>query len=192
MGRGQPLQPLLHPVGEDADDAQHLRPRVPEGLHHLNDAASGGDQILHHHHLPALFQPALNLVLPAMVLLSGADIAHGQPQQMGGDGGVGNAGGSGAHERFHVRVFPADGLGQGVLHIAAHLGVGEGQAVVAVHRALDAAGPDKGLLRAEEYRANLQQVLGNFLGDGVWRGHICHLSFCVFGRQPTNSATHRR
>ena len=127
-----------------------------------------------------------------MVLLPGADIAHGQAQQVGGDGGMGNPGGGGAHQNLRPRVFPADGLSHGPLHIVPHLGGGEGQAVVAVHGALDAAGPEEGLLRAEEYRAYIQQVLGNFFGNGIRGVHACHLSFCVFGPQPVNSATHRR
>ena len=93
---------------------------------------------------------------------------------MAGDGGVGDAGGGGAHEDLGVRVLPADGLGEGVFHVVSHLGRGEGQAVVAVDRALDAAGPGEGLLRAEEDRLDLQQVLRDGLGDVV---HGVLLSF---------------
>ena len=51
-------------------------------------AAAGGDEILHYDDLLALFKPALNLVLPAVILRTAADIAHRQAHQMCGDGGA--------------------------------------------------------------------------------------------------------
>ena len=44
----------------------------------------------------------------------------------------------------------------------AYGGSGEGQAVVAVDGALDAAGPGEGLVRPQEHRADAQQIVGDF------------------------------
>ena len=93
IGGGQTVQALLEPVGEDGHDAQNLGAGLPQGLHHFNAAAAGGDQVLHHHDLLALLQLALDAVLAAVVLVAGADIAHGQVHEMAHDGGVGDAGG---------------------------------------------------------------------------------------------------
>ena len=162
-GLRQPLQALFHAVGEDADDAQHLGPGLPQHVHHLDDAAAGGDEVLHYHHPLARLQPALDLVPAAVVLAAGADVAHGQIQQVAGDGGVGDTGGGGAHEDLNRGILPADGLRQGVLHAAADRRGGEGEAVVAVHGALDAAGPGEGLLRPEEDGLDAEQVPCNLL-----------------------------
>ena len=74
---------------------------------------------------------------------------------MSGDGGVGDAGGGGAHEDFHRGVFLPDGLRKGGLHVVSHFRRGEGEAVVTVDRAFDAAGPGEGFFRPEEDGFNL-------------------------------------
>ena len=66
--------------------------------------------------------------------------------------------------------------GQTLLHIQADFRGGEGQAVVGVHRAFDAAGPGEGLIRAEEHGLDLEKV---FRDDFF---HCFHY--------PTNSFTH--
>ena len=63
---------------------------------------------------------------------------------------VGDTGGGGAHQDLCLRVVVPDQLRKAVFHIQPHLRRGEGQAVVAVHRAFYAAGPGKGLVRAEK------------------------------------------
>ena len=73
---------------------------------------------------------------------------------MARDGGVGDARRRSAHENLHTGIVLADKVHQPLLHMGADLGGGEGQAVVAVDGALDAAGPGKGLVRAEEHRAD--------------------------------------
>ena len=155
------LHALLHAVGEDAHHAQHLSARFPQGLHGFQHAAAGGDQILHDHDLLALVQTALDAVLAAVVLIAGADVAHGQAQQVGGNGGVGDTGGGGAHQDLRLRILPLHGIGDGLLHLVPGFRSGEDQPVIAVDGALDAAGPGKGLLRAEKDRLDLQQTLGN-------------------------------
>ena len=60
------------------------------------------------------------------------------------------------------RYMGADQLHQALLHGRADGGSGEGQAVVAVDGALDAAGPGEGLVRPQEHRADAQQIVGDF------------------------------
>ncbi len=84
---------LVHAVGEDADDAQHLRAGGPQGDHGVQHTAAGGDQVLDDHHPLAGGQLALDLVPAAVILAAGADVAHRQAQQVGGDGGMGDTGG---------------------------------------------------------------------------------------------------
>ena len=100
------------------DDAENFGAGLPQSLHHLNAAAGGGDQVLHHHYLLALFQPALDAVLTAMVLVAGADIAHGQIHEMAHDGGVSDAGGGGAHQHLRLWIVGADQLRESLFHVA--------------------------------------------------------------------------
>ena len=67
-------------------------------------------RVLDDHDFLALFQFALDLVAAAVVLGPGTHVAHGQAEDVGGDGGVGDAGGGGAHQHFAVRVVVADGF----------------------------------------------------------------------------------
>ena len=97
-----------------------------------------------------------------MVLVAGADVAHGQVHQVAHDGRVSDAGGGRAHQHLRIRVMGADQLHQALLHGRADGGSGEGQAVVAVDGALDAAGPGEGLVRPQEHRADAQQIVGDF------------------------------
>ena len=57
---------------------ENLGTRLPQRLHNFNAAAGGGDQVLHHDHLLAFFQLALNAVLTAVVLVAAAHVAHGR------------------------------------------------------------------------------------------------------------------
>ena len=133
---------------------------------------------------PTRQELALNLVLPAMVFRPGTDVTHGECQQVGGDGCVGNASGAGAHEDLGLGVvFLHDG-GQALLHIQADLVVGEGQAVVAVDGALDAAGPGEGLVRAEEHRLDFQQVFRDL--------QLVVHSLCLLIPQIRSRSVHRR
>ena len=116
---------------------------------------------------------------------------------MGGNGGVGNACGGGSHQNFRLRVLPLHGIGNGLLHLVPGFRSGEDQPVIAVDRALDAAGPGKGLLRAEKDRLDLQQTLGNAHIDAVhslfsFISIFCRSNRFRFAAQPTNSATQRR
>ena len=111
--RGELFQPLLHAVGEDAHHAQHLSARFAQRVNRVDDAAAGGDEILDDHDLLAAVQTALDAVFAAVILIAGADIAHRQTQQVGGDGGVGDTGGGGTHEHLGLRIFAADGVGDG-------------------------------------------------------------------------------
>ena len=81
---------------------------------------------------------------------------------MAHDGGMGDACGGGAHQHFHVGIVLPDQLHQALLHLGTDGGGGEGQAVVAVDGALDAAGPGEGLVRPQEHRADAQQIVGDF------------------------------
>ena len=161
MGGGQAVQALLEPVGEDGRDTEDFGAGLPQGLHHFDAAAGSGDQILHYDDFLPLFQFALNAVLAAMVLVAGADVAHGQVHQVAHDSGVGDAGGGRAHQHLHIRVMGADQLHQPLLYVRADGGGGEGQAVVAVDGALDAGGPGKGLVRPQEYGTDRQKVMGD-------------------------------
>ena len=157
----------MHAVGKDAHHAQHVGPGVPQRLHHADDAAAGGDQVLNDHHALARLQPALDLILAAVILAAGADISHGQTQNMAGNGGVGDAGGGGAHQHLRCGIELAHGVGNGLLHLIAHLRRGEDQAVVTVNGAFDAAGPEKRLLRPEKNGSDGEQAAG----DGVANVH---------------------
>ena len=70
------------------------------------------------------------------------------------NGCVGNTGGGGTHKNFHIRVILPNQLSQALFHMGTHFRCSQGQAVIGVNRAFDAAGPGEGLLRAEEYRLN--------------------------------------
>ena len=113
-----------------------------------------------------------------MVLAAGADVAHGQAHEVAHDGGVGDARRRSAHENFHTGIVLADEVHQPLLHVGADLRGGEGQAVVAVDGAFNAAGPGEGLVRAEEHRADGEQVVG----DGLFTGHVQD-SFLMFRRE---------
>ena len=91
-----------------------------------------------------------------MVLVAAAHVAHGQVHHVRHNGRVGDARGGRAHEHLHIRIFTADNFHQAVFHLVAHLGRGQGQAVVAVNGALDAAGPGEGFLGPEKHRADGQ------------------------------------
>ena len=148
MCSGKPVQTLLEAVGEDRDDAKNFRAGIPQSLHHLNAASGSGDQVFHHHYLLALFQPALDAVLTAMVLVAGADIAHGQIHEMTHNGGVSDACGGGAHQHLGLWIVGADQLRQSLFHVGADGGGGQSQTVVAVDGTFDAAGPGEGLVRS--------------------------------------------
>ena len=96
-----------------------------------------------------------------MILVAGANVAHGHTKQVGGDGGVRDAGGGGSHEHLRVGVVLADELCQPLLNVRAHSRGGQGETVVAVYRAFDAACPCEGLFRAEVYGADGQEVSGD-------------------------------
>ena len=87
---------------------------------------------------------------------------------MGGDGRVGDAGGGGAHQDLHGGIVLADQVHQTLFHVGADGGGRQGQAVVTVDGALDAAGPGEGLVGPQEHGADAQQVMGN----GFLQTHI--------------------
>jgi len=157
--RGEAVESLFHAVGEDADDDQHFGPGPAQHVHDLDHAAARGDEILDHDDLLALLQPALDLVLAAVVLGTGAHVTHRQAEKMPDDRRVGDAGGRGAHEHLAVGVLALDRVGDGLLDRRADGGHRQYEAVVAVDGALDAAGPGEGLVRAEEHRPDREKIL---------------------------------
>ena len=96
-----------------------------------------------------------------MVLGAAAHIAHGEAELVGGDRGVGDAGRGGSHDDLGLGVLLPYDLGYALLDVLAHLGVGQGEAVVAVDGALDARSPGEGLIGTEEDRLDAEQVLGD-------------------------------
>ena len=46
VGGGKAVKSLLHPIGEDARNAQHLRARLAQDVHNVQDASAGGDEVL--------------------------------------------------------------------------------------------------------------------------------------------------
>ena len=75
--------------------------------------------------------------------------------------GMGDAGGRSAHQHLGTGEFGADDPGKPGLDMSAHDRCRQRQAVVAIDRALDTAGPGKRLLGAQEYRADREQVFRN-------------------------------
>ena len=74
---------------------------------------------------------------------------------------MGDAGGRSAHQHLGTGEFGADYPGQPGLDMSAHDRRRQRQAVVAIDRALDTAGPGKRLLGTQEYRADREQVFSN-------------------------------
>ena len=76
---------------------------------------------------------------------------------------MGDSGGRGSHQHLGFGEFRADDFGEARLDMAADDRGRQGQPVVAVDRAFDAARPGERLFGAQEYRADRQQVFSNFL-----------------------------
>ena len=93
----------------------------------------------------------LDAVVASVAFRLGAHVAHGQVQDGGGDGGMGDAGGGGAHEHLAFRPVLAHEGGESVLHLLPYGGSREGEAVVAVDRAFYAACPGERLFGAQEH-----------------------------------------
>ena len=118
-------------------------------------------EVLDHDHLLPLFELALDLVAAAVILRTAAHIAHRQVEDRRGDGGVGDARGRSPHQHFGFGKAGADDLRQPLFDVSAHDRRRQRQAVVAVNRAFDAAGPCKRLFGAQEHRADRKQVFSN-------------------------------
>ena len=161
VGGGEAVKALLHPIGEDARNAQYLRARFTQDVHNVQNAAAGGDEVLDDDDLLARLKAAFDLVFAAVVLAGRAHIAHGKAHHVADDGRVRDACRACAHQDLRVGVIGADELAQRAFHLCAHLGRGQDQAVVAVDGTLDAAGPGEGLVRAEKDRADGEQALCN-------------------------------
>ena len=73
--------------------------------------------------------------------------------------GMGDAGGRGAHKHLAFRIMFHYESGEADLYLLPPLRGGEGQPVVTVDRALDAAGPGERFLRAEEYGSYREELL---------------------------------
>ena len=69
---------------------------------------------------------------------------------------MGDACGRGALQHFDLRIVLFDQRLEPGLDVRPNSRIGEDQAVVTVNRALDAAGPGKGIIRAEENRLDVQ------------------------------------
>lgn len=76
---GKAVKPLLHAVGEDARNAEHLRARFAQDAHNVQNAAAGGDQIFNDDDLLTRLEATLDLILAAVILAGRAHIAHGSP-----------------------------------------------------------------------------------------------------------------
>ena len=168
-GGGEALETGLEVVGEDGDDAEDVGAGLAEGLDDLDAAAAGGDEVLDDDDLLAGLEAALDAVLASVVLGAGANVAHGQAHQVGADGGVGDAGGGGAHEDLGVGVVAPDERDETLFDVRAHLRRGEREAVVAIDGALDAGGPGEGIVGTQKNRAYRQEVAGDEKG-GVHGG----------------------
>ena len=159
------LNALFHAVGEDAHDAQHLGACLAQRRDRIQHAAAGGDEVLDHDDPLPRLEPALNLIFSAVVLAARAHIAHGQAEQMRGDGGVGDARRGGAHQNLRLRKLTVYCVRNGALDCLTHGGGGENEAVIAIDRAFDAARPGKRLLRAQKDRADGEQALSDPAAD---------------------------
>ncbi len=84
---------------------------------------------------------------------------------MAADGGVGDAGGGGAHEDFALGVVFAYEGDEAFLDVGADFGGGEGEAVVTVDGAVDAACPSKGVVGTEEDGSDGEEVVGDLLRE---------------------------
>ena len=76
---GKAVKPLLHAVGEDARNAEHLRARFAQDAHNVQNAAAGGDQIFNDDDLLTRLEATLDLILAAVILAGRAHIAMGSP-----------------------------------------------------------------------------------------------------------------
>ena len=160
---GHAVEALLHAIGKDAGHAKHFGTGFAEHLHHVEHGATGGNKVFDDHDFLAGFEAAFNLVAAAVVLGAGAHITHGQAHDVAHDTGMGDTGGAGTHKHFTFGVVFAHDLGKAVFHLVTHFGGGEGQAVVAVHGALDAAGPGEGFVGAEEHSFDGKKAFGDKL-----------------------------
>ena len=154
---GKAFQAALHAVGEDADDAQHLGTGLPKGLDYVDGATAGGDKIFNHNDFRSRVHLTLDPVRPAMALSFAPDITHRQVQNGGRDGGVSDARGGSAHEHLAIGVIPLHKQGKAVLHLLPHARRGKCETVVTINRALNAAGPGKGLLGPQEHGSDREK-----------------------------------
>ena len=69
--------------------------------------------------------------------------------------------GGGAHQHFNVGVVFLNQTSQTVFYVVADINIGQRQTVVGVNRALNAARPSEGLVGAEKYSLDFQQILCN-------------------------------
>ena len=147
IGSSQALHALLQTVGEDGGNTQHLSTGLAQHINHFQHRAAGGDQILNHHDFSARLHFALNLVLAAVILMTGAHITHGQVQNGSGNGCVGNTRRRGAHQHLRFRELLFYNLSQSGLHIFPYRRSGQSQPVIAVNGAVDTGSPGKGIVR---------------------------------------------
>ena len=143
-------------VGIERLRHEYLVAVVEDACHcHLQRlAAARGDEVFDDNDLLARLEAAFNLVFAAVILAGAADVAHGQAHHLRSDGGVGDTGGAGPHEDLGIRVFAADSLHEGGLDLGTDLRGGQDEAVIAVDRAFDAAGPGERFVRPEKDSVN--------------------------------------
>ena len=144
--------PIFHFIrqiwNENADYAKHLRAGVSQGFHCLQNRARGGYKVLYDYYFLTRFKPSLYLVGPAVVLGRASYIAHGKSHDVSRDRRVGNTCGTCPHKHFNVRIILPYHLRHGLLNDRPCFRRGQGEPVVAVYGAFDAACPCEGVIRS--------------------------------------------
>ena len=119
-------------IGVGSHHTDYLAGVLADGLHGLQAAATGGDEIFHDDDLHARPEFSLDEVLQSMVLGFVADIDEGEIEDVCHEGSLWNGSCSHASHCLCLREMLQDGMGKFQLHVVAEFGIGESLAVVAI------------------------------------------------------------
>ena len=84
----QTVNPFLHLIGKDTYNAENFCTGISQYLNDFQYGPAGGDQVFHDYDLLSGFKMTLNLILTAVILRTGTDIAHRKIEKVRGDSGM--------------------------------------------------------------------------------------------------------
>ena len=125
-------------MGVDGYHPEDFAACTTQRLYGLEAAAARGDQILDDEYTARGGQLALDLVAHAVILSCRTHVDEGQPQKVCHKRSLSNSTGSYPGDDLRLAELLTDGSRQLVLDQATDLGIGEGDAVVAVDGGLPA------------------------------------------------------